>query len=121
MPSTPEIVQQARRLGEMIAEHDAAKKLDAAVAALEADIEAQRALTDLNRHMQLLDDKQQQGKPIEVEDKRKAETLRKAVIRSPVLRDLQVAQMDYADLMREVQSAIDGPTPDAPPAAAAMG
>jgi len=121
MPNSQEVVQQARRLGEMIAEHDAAKKLDAAVAALEADVEAQRALTDLNRHSQRLDDKQREGKPIEVEDKRKAETLRKAVVRSPVLRDLQMAQMDYADLMREVQTAIDGSTPDTPPAAAAMG
>jgi cell fate (sporulation/competence/biofilm development) regulator YlbF (YheA/YmcA/DUF963 family) len=118
MADTQAIVQQARKLGEMIATHPAAGKLEAAVASLDADVDAQRAMTDLDRHMQTLAEKQQAGKPIEVEDKRKAETLQKAVIRSKVLRDLQVAQMDYADLMREVQSAIDGATPDAPPAGA---
>ncbi|MEM9252491.1 MAG: YlbF family regulator [Planctomycetota bacterium] len=115
MPDTPAIVSQARRLGEMIAEHDAAKRLETALKALDDDLDAQRALTDLNRHLQAIAEKERDGKPIEVDEKRKAEELQKAVVRSKTLRDLQLAQMDYGDLMRQVQAAIETGTPDAPP------
>ncbi|MEM9790326.1 MAG: YlbF family regulator [Planctomycetota bacterium] len=114
MPDTPAIVAHARRLGEMIADHDAAKQLEAALKALEGDVDAQRALTDLNRHLQAIAEKERDGRPIEVEDKHRAESLQKAVVRSKTLRDLQVAQMDYSDLMRQVQDAIERDTPDAP-------
>lgn len=102
MATTQEVLDKAKELGDLIAEHDAAKKLDAAVKALDADRDAQRAITDLERHAQSLAKKEQGGQPIEVEDKRKMQALQNAVVKNPTLRDFQVAQMDVLDLLRKV-------------------
>lgn len=72
-------------------------------------------LNDYNRLLQALAQKEAGGRPIEVEDKRKLEQLQGAVVRNPVLRDLQVAQMDYVDLLRQVDELIQGGAPDAAP------
>ncbi|MEM6332147.1 MAG: YlbF family regulator [Planctomycetota bacterium] len=113
MPDTHEILAQARTLGRLIADHDAAKKMAAAVEKLKEDTDAQRALNDLDRHSQAIAEKEATGQPIEVEDKRKADELQKAVIRNATLRDLQIAQMDYADLMRQVDDALSTAAPPA--------
>ncbi|MEM6553272.1 MAG: YlbF family regulator [Planctomycetota bacterium] len=106
--TTAEVLKLARQLGQLITQHPAAAAMDAATKTLEQDTDAQRAATDLNRHTQALAEKQAAGKPIEVDDKRKLEALQKAVTTSPVLGQLQLAQMDYLDLMRQVDQAITG-------------
>ena len=53
-------------------------------------------------------EKEARQQPIEVEDKRKLEQLHQKVIEHPLLRDLQVVQMDYLDLMRKVDEALRG-------------
>lgn len=108
MPSTEEIMSKARELGGMIAEHETAKKLAETIEQLQADTDAQRAVHDLNRHYQALSEKQAAGKPIEVEDKRKLEKLQLAVAKNPLLGRLQMLQMDYVDLLRKVDDAIQG-------------
>lgn len=106
MASSEEILTAARQLGEKIAGHEAAKRLKQAMAKLRADVEAQRALTDFNRQAAKIAEKESKRQPIEVEDKHELDRLQKAVVRNPLLRDLQVAQMDYLDLMRRVDEAI---------------
>ena len=113
MASTDEIIQQATKLGELIADHETSRRLEKAVAGLQADLEAQRAMTDLNRYGQALEQKARSGQPIEVADKRKLEALESAVVSNPLLVGLQKAQMDYVDLLRKVDEAITGKAPDA--------
>ena len=113
MATTQEILEAARQLGKLIAQHDTAKKFEEALRKLQGDIEAQRVLTDYNRHLQKLGEKEAEGKPIEVADKQQLEKLQSAVIRNPTLRDFQVRQMDHLDLMRRVDEAMGGgPMPE---------
>ena len=118
MATEQEILETATKLGEMIAATPAAQKMAEVMAELEKDIDAQRLVNDLNRHAQTLQEKQAKGEPIEVEDKQKMDELQQGIARSKVLRDMQMAQMDYVDLMRKVDEAISGgPAPaggDAP-------
>lgn len=102
MPDTDAILEAADQLGKLIADHEATRKLDGLLKQLDADTDAQRLMNDLNRHRQTLAEKQAEAKPIEVEDKRKLEQLQQDVAAHAVLRDLQMAQMDYVDLMRKV-------------------
>jgi cell fate (sporulation/competence/biofilm development) regulator YlbF (YheA/YmcA/DUF963 family) len=121
MATTQEILDAAADLGKLIARHSSAGKFNQAVKALQEDLPAQRALTDYQRHVSSIGEKEALGKPIEVEDKQKLETLQGQVIRTPVLRDFQLAQMDFLDLMRQVDAAISGPsdvTTQAPAASA---
>ena len=108
MASDKQILEQATKLGELLAEHDAVKKLESATKAFEGDIASQRAFTDYQRFAQTLQHKAQQGSPIEVEDKRKLESLQQAVITNPLLANMQRAEMDYVDLLRKVDAAIVG-------------
>lgn len=108
MPSEQDILEQASKLGELLAEHDAAKKLESATKAFEADVNSQRAMTDYQRYAQALQQKAQSGGAIEVEDKAKLEELQQAVITNPHLANMQKAEMDYLDLLRKVDSAIVG-------------
>jgi cell fate (sporulation/competence/biofilm development) regulator YlbF (YheA/YmcA/DUF963 family) len=123
MATTQEILDAAKKIGKLIAEHSAAKKLDELMQKLQSDREAQRALTDYNRHMQMVSEKQATGRPVEVEDKRKLEQFQTALAMNGLLRDLQAAQIEYLELMRQVDDSIDNaaPTPGAgaPPAGGA--
>ena len=108
MASEKEILEQASKLGELIAAHDAAKQLDSATKAFEADVTSQRAMTDYQRFAQTLQQKAQSGAAIEVEDKQKLEELQQGVITNPLLANMQRAEMDYLDLLRKVDGAIVG-------------
>ncbi len=113
MPSTQEILDAAKKVGQMVAEHDATTKLESSLKALESDTDAQRAIADFNRHLQALAAKEQSGKPIEVDDKRKLESLQQAVVMNIKLRNFQMAQMDYVDLLRKIDDAIVNESGDA--------
>ncbi len=108
MSTTQEILDAADRLGEMIAGHDVTKKMEDVAKRLEADVEAQRLVADLNRLQDALEEKARKGQPIEVEDKRKSQSLQDAVAGNRLLRELQMVQMDYVDLMRKVDERISG-------------
>ncbi len=118
MATTQEILDAAGELGKLISSHTTASALEKVVKALREDVEAQRKLADYQRHLTAIGEKEASGKPIEVDDKKKLETLQGEVIRTPVLRDFQLAQMDHMDLMRQVDAAISGtaPVPDSPAA-----
>jgi len=123
MATTQDILDAAKSLGKLISTHPAAKRMDDLMKKLQSDREAQRALTDFNRHMQTLSQKEQMGQPIEVEDKRKMDQFQAAVAANLVLRELQMAQMDYLDLMRQVDDLVggaegEGAAGGAPPATA---
>lgn len=108
MATTEEILSKARELGDLIARHPATKKLEDLITRLQADTDAQRAMTDYNRQLESLAEKEAAGQPVEVEDKRKLESLQMAVIRNPLLRDFQMVQMDYLDLLRRVDETMQG-------------
>ncbi len=108
MPTEQDILDQATKLGELLAEHESVKKLESATKAFEADPASRQAMTDYQQFAQTLQQKAQQGSPIEVEDKRKLESLQQAVITNPLLANMQRAEMDYVDLLRKVDGAIIG-------------
>lgn len=118
MATTQEILDAARKLGELIASHEATERYRETIENLQDDTEAQRVLTDLNRHISTIAEKEQKHQPVEVEDKQKLEQLQKAVIRHPLLQKFQMAQMDYVDLLRKVDDAM---TQQAEPAEAPPG
>ncbi len=118
MAGNNEILTAARDLGRMIASHESTKKLAQVQSELEANAQTRQLLTDYNRHIQTLSEKQAKGQPIEVGDKRRTEQLRTEVAMNPMISRLQMAQMDYTDLLRRVNhemmqaagEAAEGPT-----------
>jgi len=113
MASTQEIITAATDLGKLISTHDAAKCFEGVLKKLSQDVDAQRLLNDLNRLTTKISQKEMQAQPIEVHEKHELEKLRQSVSRNTVLREFQVAQMDYVDLMRQVDQAMAGRTGEA--------
>lgn len=106
------VIAAAEALGKELAAHPVVQKVDALVRELEADTEAKRLMADLRRHEEALMQKEAAGQPIEVADKHKRQELQQSVAVSSLLGRLQVAQMDYVDLMRRVDELIGGPGPN---------
>jgi len=103
---THRVIKAARELGRLIAEHEAVKRYEAALADLEKDEPAQRALEQYHRQIESISQKQATGQPIEVEEKQELAASQKAVVNHPRVSALQVAEMDYVDLMRRVDEAM---------------
>ncbi|MHB1157433.1 MAG: YlbF family regulator [Phycisphaerales bacterium] len=101
MTDTTRIEETAKHLGELIREHPSARAFAAATESLDKDVTTQRLITDFNRHLQKLAEKQHSGKPIEVEDKHKLEQLQSAVAAHPLIARMQQSQMDYLDVLRK--------------------
>lgn len=106
MATKQDIIDAATKLGKLIADYSVGQKLESAIKKLESDIDAQRAMTDYQRLIQTLSEKEATGKPIEVAEKQKLQTLQNAVVHNLTLQQFQIAQMDYLDLMREVDQVI---------------
>jgi cell fate (sporulation/competence/biofilm development) regulator YlbF (YheA/YmcA/DUF963 family) len=108
MATDDQIIKAAAELGEMLGEHPKVGRLEAAIQKLKADTEAQRALNDMNRHLQSVSEKEMAGQPIEVSDKKRLQELQSTVVHNLVLREFQLAQMDYVDLVRQLDDATYG-------------
>ena len=117
MASDETLIKSARELGEQLGKNPKVARLEAAIKKLREDTEAQRALNDLNRHLNAVAQKEMSGQPIEVADKQKLRDLQNTVVHNLVLREFQLAQMDYVDLVRKLDDATYGSSE----AAAAVG
>lgn len=108
MASDEKLIQSAQELGALLGENPKVARLEAAIKKLREDTQAQRALNDLNRHLNAVAQKEMSGQPIEVADKQKLRDLQNTVVHNLVLREFQLAQMDYVDLVRKLDDAMYG-------------
>ncbi|MBL4702084.1 MAG: YlbF family regulator [Phycisphaeraceae bacterium] len=106
MATKEAIIDAATNLGKLIADNSVGKKLESAIGKLEKDTAAQQELTQYQQFIQALGEKEAAGQPIEVEEKQKLQALQNLVVQNLTLQQFQVAQMDYLDLMREVDQII---------------
>ncbi len=106
MADTPQIIDVATRLGRLLAEHLAVVRYRELLKAIREDTDAQRLLADYSRQMDAISEKEHAGQPIEVQDKHRLADLQSRVAMHPQLREMQMAQMDYVDLMRKVDEAM---------------
>lgn len=101
MATTQEVQDKAKELGERIADHQATRRLEEAAKALDNDADAQRVMNRFNEEIQKLAEKQQRGQPIEVQEKQALQQVQTEVATNLKVQNLQRAQMDYLDLVRQ--------------------
>ena len=106
MVTTLEIIDKAQELGKLLGQHEAVTQLESVLKSFQEDVESQRSFNDYQHQIAKIGQKEAEGQPIEVEEKRKLADLQNDVIQNPILREMQVKQMDYLDLMRQVDEAI---------------
>lgn len=90
----------------MVARHPAVQRYAQAASSFEKDVDSQRLLADYSRFIESLAQKEAAGRPIEVSDKRRLESLQSQLAMHPILRGLQMAEVEFADTLRKVDQAI---------------
>jgi cell fate (sporulation/competence/biofilm development) regulator YlbF (YheA/YmcA/DUF963 family) len=121
MPSdTPQIMEAAENLAQLVAQHPAVQKYKQAQRAVSEDADASRLLADFDRQIQRLAQQQQAGMPVTDAQQEQLEGLQSKIVSHIKVKALNMAQVDYVDLRRRISAAIDSAVnPPAPGAAGA--
>jgi len=103
-----EVIDLAQKLGAAISRHKRYCDWQDIQQKVSADAEAVKLLEDLAAQARKIQELESETKPVEVSDKKELERLRQAIANHPLLKELARAQVDYAELMRNVNKAIQG-------------
>jgi len=101
-----ELLRKAEDLGRLLAEHPRFKALMAARDVVRADEKARKLLADYQAQVETIQDLTAKRQPIEVDDKHRLADLEQHVASNEVLKKLTQAQVDFSELMSNVNRAI---------------
>ena len=106
---TQQILDEAERVGKMVAEHPAVEKYRTAQRAVAEDPEASRALAEFERQIETLGRQEQAGMPVTDAQRATLEQLQSRIISNIKVKALNMAQVDFIDLLRKVTQTIQKP------------
>ena len=106
MAEIDEVLEQAKRLGELIRTHPRYVTLRESDAAIRADKAATDALEAYNKAATEIARKEAATQPVEVAEKQELQRLHGAVAANETIKTFTLAQADYAELMRRMNDAI---------------
>jgi cell fate (sporulation/competence/biofilm development) regulator YlbF (YheA/YmcA/DUF963 family) len=124
---TQQIMDAAEKLGQMLAEHPAVARYQAAQKTVAEDAEAGRLLQDFDRTLEKLGRQEQSGMPVTDAQRQQLEALQSRIVSHIKVKNLNLAQVEFVDLLRKVNQTIQKPlAPEKPqqpaaPAGPAMG
>jgi len=100
------ITELAKRLGKAIGESPVAGEMRDARKAMEAEADLVKAVNDFQEQMEKVRKLEVEGKTIEVADKHKLTEMESVLTSSDVFKKYTAAQVEYIDMMRKVNEAI---------------
>ena len=110
------ITELAERLGRAIADSPQAVRLRAVRDEMKKQPEIDRLLKEFQAQSEKVATLQRDNKPIEVGDKHKLQELQDKLVASETFKKFTAAQVEYIDLMRKVNEAIQKRLGDTEPA-----
>ncbi|MDB5171405.1 MAG: hypothetical protein JWO87_471 [Phycisphaerales bacterium] len=116
---TTQIMDEATKLGQLVAQHPAVARYKQAREAVDKDPEATRMLADLDRQIENLTRQQQAGLPVTDAQQQQLEALQNRIVSQLKIKNLNLAQVDFVDLLRKVTQTIQRQLVDNPSAPAA--
>jgi cell fate (sporulation/competence/biofilm development) regulator YlbF (YheA/YmcA/DUF963 family) len=102
-----QILASASALGSMIASHPAIITYRELMRQLDLDISARNLLEQFQQVMEVLAMKEATGQPLDLQEKQQFQSLQQSVAMHPLLKKIMQGQVDYTNLMRAVQEAIN--------------
>ena len=118
---TDQIMQEAEKLGQLVAQHPAIARYKQAQKAVADDPEAGRLLADFDRQLETLGRQEQSGMPVTDAQRMQLESLQGRIISHIKIKALNMAQVEFVDLLRKVTQTIQKPLVDQPPGGAGGG
>ena len=117
---TQQIMDEAVKLGQLVAQHPAVARYKDARRAVDQDPEAGRMLAELDRQIEGLTRQAQAGMPVTDAQQTQLEALQNRIVSHLKIKALNLAQVEFVDLLRKVSQTIQRQVADpASPAAAA--
>jgi len=112
---TDQIMQEAEKLGQLVAQHPAVARYRQAQKSVAEDPEAGRLLADFDRQLETLGRQEQSGMPVTDAQRMQLESLQSRIISHIKIKALNLAQVEFVDLLRKINQTIQRPLADAPP------
>jgi cell fate (sporulation/competence/biofilm development) regulator YlbF (YheA/YmcA/DUF963 family) len=114
---TQQLMDEAEKLGKLVAQHPAVERYKSAQKSVSEDAEASRLLADFERNLAKLDQQAQAGMPVTDAQRDQLEALQSRIVSHIKVKALNMAQVEFVDLLRKITQTIQKPLADAPPAA----
>lgn len=123
---TQQILSEAEKLGQLVAQHPAVEKYKQAQKAVSEDPDTTRAMADFQRQFETLARQEQSGMPMTDAQRQQLEQVQSRIVSNIKVKALNMAEVDFIDLLRKVNQTIqsklvDLPHPARPAGAASAG
>jgi cell fate (sporulation/competence/biofilm development) regulator YlbF (YheA/YmcA/DUF963 family) len=118
---TQQIMDEAEKLGKIVAQHPAVARYKQAQKAVADDAEATRLLADMERQIEALARQEQSGLPITDAQRQALESSQNRVVSHLKIKNWNMAQVDFVDLLRKITQTIQRQLGDQPPAGSGTG
>ncbi len=103
---TQQILSEADKLGKLVAQHPAIDRYKQAQKSLAEDPDAGRLLNEFNRQIMTLSRQEESGMPVSDAQRRQLEGLQTQLSSHLKIKALNIAQMEFVDVLRKVSDAI---------------
>jgi cell fate (sporulation/competence/biofilm development) regulator YlbF (YheA/YmcA/DUF963 family) len=104
-----QIMDAAEKLGQMVAQHPAVEKYKQAQKSVADDADASRLLADFERQLQRLAQQEHSGMPVTDAQRQQLESLQSRIISHIKIKALNLANVEFVDLLRKVNQAMQRP------------
>lgn len=112
---TQQILDEADKLGQLVAQHPAVAKYKSAQKSVSEDPDASRLMRDFERTLDTLAQQEQRGLPVTDAQRTQLESLQTQIMSHIKVKALNLAQMEFVDLLRRVNQTIQSKLVDAAP------
>jgi cell fate (sporulation/competence/biofilm development) regulator YlbF (YheA/YmcA/DUF963 family) len=114
MPAdTTQILAEADKLGQLVAQHPAIERYKQAQKAVADDPDANRAMADFEQQLEKLARQEQSGMPVTDAQRQTLEAVQSRIVSNIKVKALNMANVEFVDLLRKVNQAIQGKVAEA--------
>ena len=115
---TQQLIADAEKLGAQVAQHPAVERYKQAQKAVSEDPDARNAMADFERMLESLARQEQSGMSITDAQRQSLESLQSRIVSNLKVKALNMAQVEFIDLLRKINQAIQSKVIDMPAGAA---
>ena len=115
---TQQILDEATKLGDLVAQHPAVARYKSAQKSVAEDPDAARLMSEFNRQLEAMSRQEQSGMPVTDAQAQQLESLQNKIISHIKIKNLNMAQVDFIDLLRKINQTIQGRLSDGSPSGA---
>jgi cell fate (sporulation/competence/biofilm development) regulator YlbF (YheA/YmcA/DUF963 family) len=108
-----QILAEADKLGQLVAQHTAVERYKQAQKAVTDDPDANRAMADFEKQLDALQRQEQTGMPVTDAQRQQLEAVQSRIVSNIKVKALNMAQVEFIDLLRKVNQTIQGKVVDA--------